>query len=585
MDDSYEALESILAIDCGSTLTQAALFDRVEGEHRFVARGVATSTVEPPWTDMTAGVRHALSELSDVTGRVFFSRQGALLSPERPEGGVDVMVATTSASAPLRVVLAGVSDDVSLSSARRALSATYSVVEGTISLDQRSATAPYSDAEAQVRLLHDVKPDAILMVGGIDGGSVGPVLKVARAIALACSTLRNVPPPQVIYAGNVQVRSQVAAIIGGVAELRAVDNVRPTLQTENLTPLQAEVEGLFHTRKLERLPGFGTLAEWTPAQVLTTARAFANTVRYLAQLDKINVLGVDLGGTTATLASVLDGHFDLLTRSDLGLSYHAASVLDAVPLESIARWIPMDMELADVRNALLNKSFHYRTMPQTLQDLFLEQAVAREVLRMAVTNMTERWPASQAGPDLLPKFHLVLASGGLLAHVPHLGQAVLVLLDALQPVGVCELGLDRTKIAPAVGAMAMANPLAAAQVMERDVILNLGTVVAPMGTARDGDIALNVKVQHDDGRSLQVEVPYGSLEVLPLPKGETASLELRPTRPFDVGLGTRGKAAQTRVRGGAVGVIVDARGRPLMLADDLAEQQNRTQRWLRDMGA
>jgi hypothetical protein len=335
---------------------------------------------------------------------------------------------------------------------------------------------------------------------------------------------------------------------------------------------------------MERLPGFGTLAEWTPAQILTTARSFCNAVRYLAQLDKINVLGVDIGGTTTTLASVLDGHVDLLTRSDLGLSYHAASVLEATSLESIARWMPVDMELGDIHSALLNKSLRYRTVPQTSEDLFLEQALAREALRLAAEGMLQRWPTNSMGAGLLPKFHLVLASGGLLAHAPHLGQAALILLDALQPVGVCELGLDRTKIAPAVGAMAMANPLAASQVMERDVILNLGTVVAPVGTARDGDIALNVKVEHDDGRLLQVEVPYGSLEVLPLPKGESASLELRPTRPFDVGLGTR-KAARTRVRGGAVGVIVDARGRPLSLADNLGEQQERNQRWLRDVGA
>jgi hypothetical protein len=585
MDDNYETIESILAIDCGSTLTQASLFDLVEGEHRFISRGLAPSTVEPPWTDMTAAVRHAVGELSEVTGRTVFGSRGQLLSPERPEGGVDVMVATTSASAPLRLVLAGIAGDLSLTSAYRALSTTYALVEGTISLDQRSGGVQQSDIQAQVNLIHDLKPDAILMVGGVDGGAEAPVLKTARAVALACSTMRGGVHPQVIYAGNAHIRSQVAEIVGGEAELRAVANVRPDLQTENLGPLQAEIEELFRTRKMERLPGFGTLTEWTPASVLTTARAFSNTVRYLAQVDQINVLGVDVGGTTTTLASVLDGHVDLLTQSDLGLSYHVANVLDSVSLESIARWLPFEMELGDVHNALLNKSLRYRTMPQTPQDLFLEQAVAREVLRLVTADALQRWPASQATPDLLPKFHLILASGGLLANVPHVGQAVLILLDALQPVGVCELGLDRTKIAPAVGAMAMVNPLAAAQVMERDVILNLGTVVAPLGTAKDGDVALNVKVEHDDGRSLQVEVPYGSLEILPLPKGETASLELRPTRRFDVGLGTRGKAATTQVRGGAVGIIIDARGRPLSLADDLAERQQNTQRWLRDMGA
>ncbi|NIV37647.1 MAG: methylaspartate mutase, partial [Anaerolineae bacterium] len=87
--------------------------------------------------------------------------------------------------------------------------------------------------------------------------------------------------------------------------------------------------------------------------------------------------------------------------------------------------------------------------------------------------------------------------------------------------------------------VAMVNPLAAAQVTERDALHNLGTVVAPVGSAREGEIALKFKIAYEDGRSLEVEVPYGSLEVIPLATGQTADLELRPTRRFDVGLGTR----------------------------------------------
>jgi hypothetical protein len=136
-----------------------------------------------------------------------------------------------------------------------------------------------------------------------------------------------------------------------------------------------------------------------------------------------------------------------------------------------------------------------------------------------------------------------------------------------------------------MAATAMVNPLAAAQVMERDALLHLGTVVAPVGTARVGDIALAFKIEYDDGRLLEVEVPYGSLEMIPLPAGETASLELRPTRRFDVGLGTKGQAGTTRVEGGIIGIIIDARGRPLPIAQDPEEQREKMQRWLWDMGS
>jgi hypothetical protein len=121
--------------------------------------------------------------------------------------------------------------------------------------------------------------------------------------------------------------------------------------------------------------------------------------------------------------------------------------------------------------------------------------------------------------------------------------------------------------------------------MERDALLHLGTVVAPVGSAREGDVALTFGIEYEDGRSLEVEVSYGSLEVIPLAPGQTANLELRPTRRFDVGLGVKGQAGTTKIEGGILGIVIDARGRPLPVAEDLAEQQEKMQRWLWDIGS
>jgi len=109
--------------------------------------------------------------------------------------------------------------------------------------------------------------------------------------------------------------------------------------------------------------------------------------------------------------------------------------------------------------------------------------------------------------------------------------------------------------------------------------------VAPVGTAREGETALTFRLNYEDERTLEVEVAYGSLEIIPLPAGRTATLELRPSRRFDIGLGTKGLAGTTKVEGGIIGIIVDARGRPLPIAEDAAEQQARMQRWLWDMGS
>jgi hypothetical protein len=81
-----------------------------------------------------------------------------------------------------------------------------------------------------------------------------------------------------------------------------------------------------------------------------------------------------------------------------------------------------------------------------------------------------------------------------------------------------------------------------------------------------------------------VEVRQGDLEVLPLLPGQQAVLELRPLRHFDVGLGGPGKAGQRRVSGGLVGLIIDARGRPLRLPRDPELCQRQMRKWLWDVG-
>ncbi|HSR35366.1 MAG TPA: glutamate mutase L, partial [Anaerolineae bacterium] len=348
-----------------------------------------------------------------------------------------------------------------------------------------------------------------------------------------------------------------------------------------------EIEQVYLQRKMERLPGLSTLSSWSPVPVLPTAKAFGYTIQYLARLDGINVLGVDVGGGSATLAAVVDDQLDLTIRSDLGLSYNAFRLLDQVAVESISRWLPFDIDPTELRNILHNKSLRFRTVAQTREDLLLEQAMVREILRLTLNDTMPHWPkgTSRLYPDLLPKFHLIVGAGGALANAPTYGQAALMLLDALQPVGVIGMVLDKFRLMAPLTAAAMVNPLAAAQVMERDALLHLGTVVAPVGTAREGDTALTFKIEYEDGRSLEVEVAYGSLEVIPLPTGQTANLELRPTRRFDVGLGTKGQAGTTKVEGGVIGIIIDARGRPLPTVEDPQEQQARIQRWLWDMGS
>jgi hypothetical protein len=253
------------------------------------------------------------------------------------------------------------------------------------------------------------------------------------------------------------------------------------------------------------------------------------------------------------------------------------------PIENILRWLPFAISESEARNRLLAKQLYPLSLPQSREDILLEQAAVRETLSLALEDLRRRWE-EKPGETLLPALDLIIASGGLIAHAPNLGQAALLILDALQPIGLSRLVLDHLGALPALGAVAALQPLAAAQVLDQDAFLELGTVVAPVGAGRPGEIALRFKMEYADKSTVQVEVPYGSLEVIPLPPGQIADLELHPTRGFDIGLGSKGRGGKTQVQGGAIGVIIDARGRPLTFSTKPEEQQARVQEWLWSIG-
>jgi hypothetical protein len=138
-----------------------------------------------------------------------------------------------------------------------------------------------------------------------------------------------------------------------------------------------------------------------------------------------------------------------------------------------------------------------------------------------------------------------------------------------------------------LGAVATVAPVAAVQVNENDAVMHrLGTCVVPFGDMQPGQVALKVEVEYSNGRKVSVEVAGGSIEVVPLQLNEQALLSLYPAPTVDVGLGPgeRARAAE-EIDGGLVGLVIDARGRPLVMAQDDAERQARLLQWMQVIGA
>lgn len=583
--------QSILAVECGTATTSAVLIERKERHYRLAGSGQAASTYELPGQDITLGVIEAARQIEQATGRTLLAPGGWPITPQgNRQQGVDAFVIVSSAGAPLQLVLAGLMQNVTLASARRAAAATYSSIVELLSLESSSQTVDpqggqHQGAETRIQAIQKSRPEAIMLVGGTDGGAERPVIDIANALAMALRFLPDPDKPPVLYAGNSALRGKIADILGPVTSLHSVDNIRPTLELENLATAQTELEKLYIQRKMNRLPGFQKLSNWTKYPVLPASRSFEKLVTYIGRHNNLNVIGVDVGSGATVVAIQAQVHQNTTVRSDAGVGHSLAALLRNVPLSKIARWLTFYLSPEELRNQLLNKSLHPTSLPSTHEELMIEHAVARESLRLVVEQARTGWPVELAAGRRDIQWNLLIGAGRTLTRAPHPGQAALILLDGVEPWGVTSLALDVSGTGNLLGAIAAVEPVAAVEVAARDTFLNLGTVIAPLGHGILGQAALRVKLTQLEGTEIEgndfeAEIPYGSIELIPLSPGQKARLEIRPARHFDIGLGQPGRGAVTEVEGGILGVIVDARGRPLRLPQQEVQRRDLLEQWL-----
>jgi uncharacterized protein (TIGR01319 family) len=591
-----ENINIILATDCGSTTTKAILIQKVDGQFRQTHRGEAPSTVEEPFADVTVGVVNSVQEVAELAGRRLI-KDDKIIQPATESDGCDLYISTSSAGGGLQMMVAGVIKEMTAASAKRAALGAGAIVMDTIASNDKRK--PHE----QIQRIRDLRPDMMLLSGGTDGGTLTHVMKIAELVAPAK------PQPRfgsqyllpIIYAGNKDAAPRIEKLFGNEEfDLSIVENLRPVMERENLAPARDAIHDLFLEHVMAHAPGYNKLMEWADAPIMPTPGAVGNILQTIAREQKINVVGVDIGGATTDIFSVFDESFNRTVSANLGMSYSISNVCAETGMANVLRWVHLDMDERDVRNRVKNKMIRPTTIPQSREALIFEQAVAREALRLAYQQHKEfattlkgiqqqrsvgdTFSQELGGQSIVDnmKLNLLVASGGVLSHAPRMHQTAMLLIDAFQPEGVTTLAKDSIFMMPHLGVLAQVHTQAAMEVFEKDCLIYLGTVVAPAGHTKPGKGCFSYQVK-GGGLDESGDIQYGELKLLPLGLDETAEITIEPERGFDAGAGA-GRKLTRKIRGGTVGLILDGRGRPLQLPEDPAECRAEIGRWVDSLG-
>ena len=514
--------------DVGSTGTKAILLDISSPVPSLLALAAHPTTVEWPQNDVCIGVKEACSALEAKTGiKLLEDSEGLNFLP-----GVQYL-SSSSAGGGLQILVIGLTLFDSASSAQRAAYGAGGVILDTFAINDGRQAAE------QMMAMRKLHPDMILLCGGTDGGALSSVLRMAEILRVAkpLPKYETDTPIPTLYAGNSEAASLVQKMIGKDFDLHIMPNLRPKMDVENLAPTQEAIRDLFMENVMERAPGYAKLKQVTQSNIIPTPLGVLNTLSLFDQQAQRNIFAFDVGGATTDVFSQINGHLQRTVSANLGMSYSALNVFKEAGEQCFMEMLGEGITVAEVRNYIGNKCLNPTLIPVTEAEKKIEKVLATQAIRLAIVRHQEMhfnrekvgFLERVVGNDLDGfdfKFNyqvyeqryyfkqsdidLIIASGGVFAHLNDPLDAAIIVVNATRPKGITEIKVDKDFISPHIGVLSETSPDIASQLLAQDSLQSVAWHISPIFPKGQKKASFSYKV---NGVAKQLQP--NSLEILP----------------------------------------------------------------------
>jgi hypothetical protein len=583
MNSAAPVMETLLAIDVGTIRTRVYLFEVADGVFRYISGGSAPSTAEAPVKDIGEGIMAAIRNLEELSFRAILGEDGRFIIPSQSAGrGVDGLCATVSAGPEIKVIVAGLLASVSLESAEHLARTSYTRVMDSVSI------ADSRKMDAQIDAILKALPDAIILAGGSDDGAIHSMRRVLTTLGISCSLLPPENRPEILFAGNPKVQATVKSYLEINCPVTYTSNIRPQPEVEQLDPARHALMEVVNHIRMKRMTGVNELNNLVGGRLMPTASSFGRMVRFMGKIYKSQngVMGIDVGSLNTTVAIGKNGQLASRVSQVRRDQETYIESLTKIKTQELIPWIGYNVSEDYIREYLLNKAAYPGGIPSTPEDLAIENAFTRFRLSYAIQEFASAYSGMNIAyrRGLQPGFEPIIVSGTAVTGAPTLGQSLLMILDGLQPVGITTIVLDENNLLPVLGAAGQVLPNLPVEVLESGALLNLCTLITPVSGRKMGTPILKMHVITEDDQETEMEVLQGSLMTVPLSQGETARIFLEPINNAELGLGQVGASAGFKVTAGALGIVIDARGRPVRTPTEILARQEMLQLWLSTLG-
>jgi hypothetical protein len=564
-----------LIIDVGELYTRAIVFGVVEDTYRLIAIGESISTHSAPNSDIWIGVKNAVKHLDKITGFDFshemVEQHAAKFGNLLIENSAPIVITNGSI---INVGILYESYTNMEENPRNLLNA----IPCNILFEE-----PIDTSDSVIRCLNEIvitQPDLILCAK--ETGHKKDFEKGNSDFIQMFKTAFS--PNQIPWIFNYQNEPG-----SGANNQNITNDIDPECEKDLLRTSKSELSDFKKNCLVEMVNNIqaGKTRELIQENNLddcATVHRLKAALRVIQFLDETHtsiggVLGVNLGYTGASITSSIFGDVHVNSYPEFGLRSGIRETLQIISPELDLLWKSIDIEKAYIEEYLSNKSVYPFSIPVTDMDLEIEYAIESQNLFSMINKFSTDWEFFNRGSSRnKTPYELIIASGYLFSLSQDFVKDALVLLNGIQPVGVVSMLLDRMDLIPAIGAAAEIDTLISVQVMESDVFTNLGTFICADSGTRTGTILLKVKINYECGKSEDYEIKKGDLVNFSLSEQEHAELVLQPLYKCDIGMGP-GKGGKVIVNGGCLGIVIDARGRPIPLPENKWDRVEKIKQW------
>lgn len=458
-------VEMALAVDFGSTFTKVTLIDLDREEILAVSKSPTTIN-----TNVMEGFELAMEQM----------RLQCKVDLEK----IDLKLACSSAGGGLRMVALGLVPRLTVEAAKSAaLGAGAKVVKAF----------SYEITDEDVKEIHGLNPDMILLAGGTDGGEKRIPLHNARYLS------QKGPRVPYVFAGNRVISYEVQRLFSNMGKICVVvPNVLPEigcLETDGVTSAIRElfVKHVVNAKGIDKAEkATGRVIMPTPLAVFNAAKALSQGVGSEAGVG--DLLVVDVGGATTDIVSMCKGtpqipgvlqrglpdpYAKRTVEGDIGVRCNAPNICEEIGEERLICYA--GMEKFDIRRQLEFLHDHVEIIPQTPEQYALDQVLTRAAVEIAISRHAGKLERIftpqgemfiQRGKDLTEVEHCI-ATGGPLVYNSEMVEYILqgLLFDPQDPFSLrpkhLQFHIDHCYVAYALGLLTELFPEKAVRIMKR----------------------------------------------------------------------------------------------------------------------